>query len=559
MVRPTRSLRLLATCAGIVVAADALSRAAGPKDKPKGATGKSAAAKSAAPARTTGTGARLDFVDRMIRESWASANVKPSPIAHDDEFMRRAYLDVLGRIPNIAEAKAFLSSRDAGRRAKLVEYLLANPDYEKNFATLWKIALIGRQNQGQNIDEKALRDWLRRKFADNRPWNEIAYELITATGNNKTNGAANYVMSHLEMGAVPLTSVTTRVFLGQQIQCTQCHDHPSNDWKQADFWGINAFLKGIKTEVVRTENAAGMSVVDHVELIDSPLDPSQAFSSFERRDARMGIVFPTFLDGRKISQGADVNRRESLGKFITEPENDDFAKAFVNRMWGHFLGRGFVHPVDDFGAHNPASHPELLDKMAQEFKASKYDVKQLIRWIMNSEAYNLTSVSTTNNEKDEALFSHMSLKPLTPEQLFDSLLVATAAHKAGGGDNAAKRARWLGQFQFAFGNDEGEEGSSFQGTIPQALMMMNGDLMQQAVGCKPGSFLADLLQAAQEHGGGVDVYAVNHLYLAALSRFPTPRELEVSRHYFGTFPDTIGVMEDLFWALLNSNEFVLNR
>jgi hypothetical protein len=209
--RPLKVVWVLAACAGVVgVVGVAGVRAAGPKDKGKESAAKSAAGKT--------TGARLDFVDRMIREAWASANLKPSPICRDDEFMRRAYLDVLGRIPNIAETKAFLTSKDAGRRAKLVEYLLANPDYEKNFATLWKITLIGRGNQGQNIDEKSLRDWLRRKFADNRPWNEIAYELITATGNNKTNGAANYVMSHLEMGAVPLTSVTTRVFLGQQIQ-----------------------------------------------------------------------------------------------------------------------------------------------------------------------------------------------------------------------------------------------------------------------------------------------------------------------------------------------------
>ena len=493
----------------------------------------------------------------MIREAWASANIKASRIAGDEEFMRRAYLDVLGRIPNITEAKAFLSAKEPGKRAKLVEYLLAHPDYEKNFANQWKILLIGRGNQGQNIDEKALRDWLRRQFADNRPWNEVAFDLMTASGNNKTNGAANFTMSHLEMGAVPLTSITTRVFLGQQIQCTQCHDHPSNDWKQADFWGINAFLKGIKTEVVRVENASGASVVDHVELSDAPT--GEAFASFERRDARMGIAFPTFLDGRKLPPGAEVNRRKALATFITEPANDDFAKAFVNRMWGHFLGRGFVHPVDDFGAHNPASHPELLDRMGQEFKASKYDVKQLIRWIMNSEVYNLTSMATPGNEKDESLFSHMSLKPLTPEQLFDSLLVATAAHKAGGGQNEARRTAWLRQFQSAFSNDEGEEGSSFQGTIPQALMMMNGDLMQQAVGGKPGSFLNDLLQAARDHGGAVDVYVVNHLYLAALSRYPSPRELEVSKHYLAAFPDTIPVMEDLFWALLNSNEFILNR
>jgi hypothetical protein len=545
-VRPSvacRPVRLVAL--GMVFVAASLAAAPKESDEEKAGVG------------TKGTGARLEYIDRIMRESWASANIKPSPLARDEEFMRRAYLDVLGRIPNIAEAKAFLTSKEKGKRAKLVEYLLAHPDYQKNFANQWKVLLIGRQNQGQNINEKALRDWLRRQFADNRPWNDIAYDLITATGNNKENGAANFVMSHLEMGAVPLTSITTRVFLSQQIQCTQCHDHPSNDWKQADFWGINAFLKGIKTEEVRVEDATGASVIDHVQVTDVP---TNAFASFERRDARAGIAFPTFLDGRKISQGTDVNRRQALGKFITEPTNENFPKAFVNRMWGHFFGRGFVQPLDDFGPHNPPSHPELLDKLGQEFKANKYDIKQLIRWIMNSEAYQLTSLSNKGNDKDETLFSHMNLKPFSPEQLFDSLIVATAAHKAGGGgDNEAKRNEWMRQFQFAFANDEGEEGSSFQGTIPQALMMMNGPLMEQAVGGKAGSFLADLLQTAQNHGGRVDLYIINHLYLAALSRPATQGEIAFAQRYFSAYPDTINVMEDIFWALLNSNEFVLNR
>ncbi len=359
-------------------------------------------------------------------------------------------------------------------------------------------------------------------------------------------------------GAVNLTSITTRVFLGQQIQCTQCHDHPSNDWKQADFWGINAFYKGLKREEVRTANAAGVEMADHYELSD---EPSDAFSKYERRDARLGIAFPTFLDGRKISQGKDVNRREALGKFITEPANDSFAKAYVNRMWGHFFGRGFVQPVDDFGTHNPPSHPELLDKLGQEFKDSGYDTKALIRWIMNSDAYNLTSASTKENEKDETLFTHMNLKPMTPEQLFDSLIVATAAHKAGGGeDQSRRRDMWLGQFVIAFANDEGEESLNFQGTIPQALMMMNGELMEKAVGGRSGSFLADLLERGQlQAKGSIEAYVVNNIYLAALSRYPTSRELNTARAFLTNNPDTICVMEDMFWALLNSNEFVLNR
>src|SRR5262249_34941480 len=208
-----------------------------------------------------------------------------------------------------------------------------------------------------------------------------AYDLITAKGSNKTNGAVNFTISHLEGGAVPLTSVTTRVFLGQQIQCTQCHDHPSNDWKQGDFWGINAFFKGVRAEDVRRVDPDGAEVYDHTDLSDEPTD---AYATFEKRNAIVGVAFPRFLDGRKISQGADVDRRVELGKFIADPKNENFATAFVNRMWGHFLGRGFVNPVDDFGAHNPPSHPELLDALGKQFADGGYDIKALIRWIMNS-------------------------------------------------------------------------------------------------------------------------------------------------------------------------------
>ena len=531
--------------APIVLAVSDASRA----DEPK-----------APPTATTTT--KLEYIDAMLKASWDEVPVKPSKRANDEEFLRRAYLDVLGRIPNIREANAFLKANEKGKegekRAKLVEYLLADPDYPKNFATQWKVILLGRKMQQREVDANALTSWLRRQFAENRPWNEMAFDLVTAGGSNKENGAVNFTLAHMADGAVNLTSITTRVFLGQQIQCTQCHDHPSNDWKQADFWGINAFYKGLKREEVRTANAAGTETVDHYELSDVPSD---AYSKFERRDARVGLAFPTFLDGRKISQKKDVNRREALGKFITEPSNDSFAKAYVNRMWGHFFGRGFVQPVDDFGTHNPPSHPDLLDKLAQQFQESGFDTKALIRWIMNSDAYNLTSSATKENEKDETLFTHMNLKPMTPEQLFDSLIVATAAHKAGGGEDQSKRRdQWLGQFVIAFANDEGEESLSFQGTIPQALMMMNGELMERAVGGRSGSFLADLLERGRlQAKGSIEAYVVNNIYLAALSRYPTRRELEAARAFLTNNPDTICVMEDMFWALLNSNEFVLNR
>ncbi len=510
-------------------------------------------------AKTGATTKSEDFVDRMIKEGWDEAKIKPSKVAPEPEFMRRAYLDVLGRVPNIQEATAYLESRDAGKRAKLVEYLLAHPDYAKNFGNIWTVSLIGRQRQERQVDRPALSAWLRRQFADNRPWDKVAYELITAKGSNKDNGAVNFTLAHMESGAVPLTSTTTRVFLGQQIQCTQCHDHPSNDWKQADFWGVNAFFKGLTQKTVRKENAAGLEVDDYTEL--SQRIPEDPFVYFDKRNAVRGAVPPTFLDGRKINLNSEADRRVEFAKFVTEPTNANFPKSIVNRMWAHFLGRGFVSPVDDFGPHNPPSHPELLDKLAEEFQASGYDIKKLVRRIMETQAYNQTSVTTPNNEKDDTLFSHVGLKPMSPEQLFDSLLTATSAHKAGGGaDSEKRRDAWLGQFIFAFANDEGEESSSFQGTIPQALMMMNGELMEKAVGGKPGSFLADLLEKAQlQSRTAPEIYVINHMYLAALARPPSARELTMARNFLNSSPDTIRIMEDLFWALLNSNEFVLNR
>jgi len=523
-----------------------------------------AAAKGGTAAKAS-RGAKVDAVDALLRDSWENGSVKPSANAADAEYLRRAYIDIVGRIPTAAEALDFLSTKDPNKRAKLVDVLVDHPDYAKNFSSIWTVILVGRRNQERGVDKGALTAWLRTQFKDNVPWNKTAYSLITADGSNKDNGACNFTLSHLEMGGVPLTSISMRVFMGQQIQCTQCHDHPSNDWKQGDFWGINAFYKGIRKEEVTKVDATGAEVPDYTRLYDEPTD---AFATYDRRNAMVGIAFPKFLDGSTIPQSAEdngqpVERRKRLGEMVTDPKNDQFAKAFVNRVWAHFMGRGFVNPVDDFGAHNQANNPELLDHLAAELKATGYDVKALIKLVCASQAYNVTSKTSSANDKDEVLFSHMMLKPMSPEQLFDSLIAATSAHKAGGGgDTDKKRAEWLRQFQFAYATDEGEESTSYQGTIPQALMMMNGPLIAKAVSGESGSFLANLLNAAQlQHKQPVGLFIVNRLYLAALSRYPTQRELAKANGFFeGTPPNgMVPLIEDIFWSLLNANEFILNH
>lgn len=500
---------------------------------------------------------RLAYIDEMLEAAWKDAGIKPSPPATDAEFMRRVYLDLLGRVPNVRDAQAFLESKEPTKRAKLVEYLLANPDYPKNFSIIFTNILIGRSDRDRQIDRAGLTSWLRKQFNDNRPWNEVVFELVTAKGSNKENGAANFTLAHFADEKVNLTSFTTRVFLGQQVQCTQCHDHPENDWKQQDFWGINAFFRGTRSRPVQRVDNSGAVVNDGTELYDEPTDE---WAQFENRKAIVGVVPPTYLDGRKISPGTDVDRRMELGRLITEPTNDQFTRAFVNRVWGHLLGRGIVHPVDDFGDHNPPSHPELLDQLAADFRESGYDVKALIRWITSSKAYNVSSVMTRQNQEDDTLFSHFPLKPMTPEQLFDSLITATSAHTTAGEVSDQLRRQWSAQFTVAFGNDEATEASTFQGTIPQALMMMNGDLMARATGNRAGSFLSHVLEQARMQRKTAPVrYAVDQVYLAALSRYPTSAELKRASAFLDSAPDTLAVVQDLFWSLLNSSEFILNH
>ena len=500
-------------------------------------------------------GPRLAAIDTLISQAWQTAGIKPARAASDDEFLRRVYLDLLGRIPNVQEAHAFLQTRESDKREKLVEYLLNHPDFAKNFATQWTILLIGRGNQGRMVDRPSLSSWLRKQVTANRPWNEVVRELVGGTGSNKENGAVNYVLAHLEFGAVPLTSRTTRLFLGQQIQCTQCHDHPQNDWKQVNFWGINAFFKGMRTENVTKPNATGVETYDHTELTDEGTDE---YVRFDKRNGMVGVAFPTFLDGRRISQGSNVIRRAELAKLIADPNNPMLGKAFVNRTWAHLMGRGFVNPVDDFGPHNPPVLPELLDALTEAFTESGYNVKALCRWIANSHVYQLSSAKAKSSEKEDGLFSQMQLKPMTPEQLFDSLLTATSAHRAGASDDGHRRRdAWLQQFLFAFANDDAEESTSFQGTIPQALMMMNGELMQEALSGKPGSFLCSVVEQAQLQARTPDSFMVDSIYLAALSRHPSAKELAHARQYFHAFPDSLQVLQDMFWALLNSNEFIL--
>ena len=539
----------------------------------------------------------VKFINEKLNKNWKTEKVVPSRFANDYEFIRRATLDIIGRIATPEEIEQYLKDPEAKRRSMLIERLLSDKDgeYSKRRAHVWSNWLLTRSGvfgRGEYHDEMAL--WLEDQFGANTPYDEMVRKLLTAKGKNTENGAVNFMLAHVgekvpadsvakegHFQMAPLTSRITRLFLGTQVQCAQCHDHPFyNNIKQKDFWGVNAFLRQVERVGTPPDPTAGrrMAKPGPLELKDDDNVNVDAKVYYEKRNGVVEIAKAEFLaggdetHGPRLPMGSDDKpvqgeaRRAELAKFVTGHEM--FAKAYVNRMWGVFMGRGFVNPVDDFNDQNQPSMPELLNELAVRFKNYGYDQKELIRWICNSEAYNLSCVanSTNDSQDKEVLFSRMVLKSMSPEQLFDSLVTATKA-EVGENKEAKKKAKetWLETLIGNFGDDEGNE-VNFNGTVVQALLMMNGGDINEAID-RPDKGTVAL--AMKKHGNR-PAAVIKELFLATLNREPTPKEVATVIAQF-RFPPSryklqVGDMakperkyQDLLWALVNSNEFLLNH
>jgi hypothetical protein len=535
----------------------------------------------AAPALGGGTGEMVKLIDEGIKAAWDENKITPAPRCDDYDFIRRASLDIIGRIATPAEIKAFMEDSATSRRQKLIDRLLQSEEYPKNWANIWANWLLTRSGVfGRGQYHEQMQTWLEDQFAqDKRPFSEVVKDLITAEGENTKNGAVNFILAHVgqanprgeeresgEFDMVPITSRISRLFLGIQTQCTQCHDHPFDaKLKQNHFWGINAFLRQVKR--VGTPPVPGNRMMGYTKLTltDDTTVNTDALVLFETRNAKLLPAKAQFLDGTKLTSeekdGKKVPvqgrvRREELARLIIEHPN--FAKAQVNRMWAHFFGKGFVNPIDDFNEQNQPSHPELLEELGKKYRHYGFNQKELIRWICNSEAYSLSCVANKTNEKPESeqLFSRMLPKAMSPEELFESLMVATGSQNKE--QKKELRGRWLDNLISNFGDDEGNE-VSFNGTVVQALMMMNGNDLNAAIA--PGKEEGNVAKIAKEYRGNGKA-VIRELYLLTLNRPPSTKEVET---IYAKFPmrvrdkDVLAPYQDLLWALLNSNEFMLNH
>lgn len=520
---------------------------------------------------------QVDKINRAMTELWSENGMKPSPTEEESKWCRRVFLDVLGRIPTLEEYVEFSKEKGTDKHAALVRRLLYDLRYTEEYAlhwsTVWTNILIGRNGgmENQSLTNRAgMQKYLRDCFASNRPYNTMVYELISAVGTTKPgtegfNGATNFLaMKVNEEGATQATAAVSRIFLGLQVQCTQCHNHPFNQWKQQKFWELNAFFR--QTRALR--KYTGGRMVDHAELINEDFagasgNAKQANIFYDLRNAKREVAYPVFIDGMEIERSGlvrDIVRRDELAKLTLQSSYLD--KAIVNRTWAHFLGYGFTKPIDDLGPHNPTVLPGLLEELANDFRENSYDLKKLMTWITLSEPYRLSSRSIKENSADDPSqgespkFSRFYTRQLSAEQLFQSLTVATQANrKVSLDEQQRRRDEWLKQFIVAFGTDEGDETTTFNGSIPQTLMLFNGELIKEAISLEPGSWLHSLANAKSSFND-----KVQRLFLAGLGRRPRPDEIAIAQQILAARKNDLGAMlQDMWWAILNSNEFIFNH
>ncbi len=518
---------------------------------------------------------QVKLIDAAMEQQWKELGLISAGDEDELKWCRRVFLDLIGRIPTYEEMNEFARDKDHRKREQLVDSLLNDGKYTEEFAghwaTLWSNILIGRSGGNDRrslINRDGMGKYLRDCFASNKPYNQMVYELVTATGATKPgedgfNGATNFLVDKVnEENATLATSSTSRIFLGMQVQCTQCHNHPFNQWKQQKFWEFNAFFR--QTRALRRFVDGGRDI-EYAELIDQDFAgeggrAEEAEIYFEERNGLSRVAYPVFVDGTPIDRSGYVSqtiRRAELGKLIVGSEF--LEKMMVNRLWAHFLGYAFTKPLDDLGPHTTISHPELLEQLGQEFKNSSYDTRALMKWITLSRPYQLTSkISSTNESDDPTLgevpqFSHFYLRQMSAEQLYHSLVKVGGEAKGTLEQQQAERDRWLGQFVVAFGTDEGDEATTFNGSIPQALMMFNGELIQRATAIDAGSWLGTLAKSNAKYPD-----KVNAIFIAGLARRAKPDEQKIALQLLQARKGkTEEALQDMWWAILNSNEFIL--
>ena len=481
-------------------------------------------------------------IDLLLMQKMRDAGVEPVGQSDDAEFMRRLSLDLAGRIPTVAQAREFLDDEGTDKRAELIDRLLDSPATVNHLAEHWRNAMLPSNASPELFRNSAgLHNWLREQISNNMRYDRIVSDLIAATGTEQDGPALFFTALELEPKKV--AAATARIFLGLQIECAECHDHPFDEWKQEDFWGYAAFF----ARLPQNDNMARSA---NFRLSD------QSDGEVTLPDTE-DVVSPKYPGGDPSSDAEFGSRRQRLSIWMASPDNPYLARAAVNRVWAKLFGYGLVNPVDDLGPHNPASHPELLEELTNYFIGSRYDLKNLLRVLCSTQAYSRTSQIDPANKPAPDQFAAMAVKVQSAEQLYDSLsrcLSQTEQEYSPfpGVSMDNRRQQFLTRMV-----SRTTDKTEYDRGLQQALLMMNGGDVSEATDLERSSLLSSLEAPFLEDDQRIEI-----LYLATLTRYPTETEIARVRQYIGegqSDDEQKAARADVLWALLNSAEFTMNR
>jgi hypothetical protein len=489
-----------------------------------------------------------NFIDRFVQAKWKALNLTPSPVADDATFLRRAFLDAIGTLPTPEEVREFLADPAPDKRAAWIDKILARGEYADFWAIKWG-DLLRNQRKNQRDQQRgtyAFRAWIRNALATNMPYDRFVRSIVAAQGTVDQHPPVIWYRTVRNL--THQTNDTAQLFLGTRITCAQCHNHPYEKWTQGDYYGFQAFFArvGKKSGEIAQEPAIFVKPDGQV-----------------RHPVTGQVMDPRGLDGPVVKVGEDEDPRQELVNWMAGPENPFFARALANRMWGHFMGRGLVEPIDDMRVTNPPSNPELLDTLAQDFVAHTFDVKHLIRTIMNSTAYQLSSEPGPGNAHDRQNYARAYPRRLLAEVMLDAICQVTGTTQD---INELPRGTRMIQlpdesinsyFLDIFGRPMRETACECErpreANLAQALQLLNSNEIQSKV-ADPKGRVAGLIHAKE-----LDSTISEELYLAAFGRPPRAPEREAILDYIAKRHDRKQAFEDLLWAILNTKEFLFNH
>ncbi len=499
----------------------------------------------------------VEAIDREWSRELERAKLKPSGRCDDAKFLRRAALDLTGRIPTLPQTIAFLADERDDKRQQWVDSLLGSRAYSEHLARCWKRLIQPPDLTSTKMSVDRVTPWLADQFAAGRPWNDLVRELLTVEVDLTRDPRGAFFAANSEM-ATPranlLAASVGRVFLGVQIGCAECHNHPFTEWTQEDFWGLAAFF-GRTRKVSKGDFTLTEASEDGKEWQTTSITIPEGSGKASGR-----VVAARLLGGGEPPSVTDPLRTQ-LAKWLTADSNPYFARAMVNRLWAHCLGRGLVEPLDDQRDGNEPTHPELLQLLADEFIASGYDVRHLLRCIVLSQPYQVDALPMSENANDDKCFSHRMARAMTPDVLYDSLSVALnpvivsrvppgtkppgKPMKPSTNFPMESRDSFIRFFGRASLDDTGEV---FSYGIPQLLRLMNDrDLTRQP------PFLTDLLKFESDPSRRIET-----LYLIAFARRPTPAEQQRMLRLVGDDGESADGYASVVWVLLNSSEFLVH-